>query len=303
MLQLRELPYRVYSSLCWKGLTDWVPDEMHLKIMYRRYLGCYPNFNSPVGFNEKINWLKMHDRQPIYTHLVDKYEVKSWVADKVGAQYVTPAISRWDSVDSITIDSLPDQFVLKTNHDCGGIAICRDKAQFDLASAKKMLKNHLQRNYYYGCREWPYKDVTRCVFAEEYLEQCGASDLIDYKFYCFDGNPAFLYVSQGMERHETAHISFINLEDWSFAPFGRSDYAPFDVLPEKPASFEQMLEIAKALSEGMPFVRVDLFEIDGLPRFSEMTFHPCAGFMPFEPVAWDRRLGDLLHLPAREGEK
>ena len=294
-------PWRVYVYAAGKGFTNWVPDEPHLKAMYRGTMGRKLNLANPLTFNEKLQWLKIHDRNPLYTTLVDKYRVKQWVADRIGSEHVTRTYAMWERSEYIDISGLPDRFVLKTNHDCGGVVICRNRAAFDLGAAKEKLAEHLKTNYFWRTREWPYKDVRPCVFAEEYLELDGGSGfdasrgMVDYKFYCFSGEPQFLYVSQGFENHETTRLSFVNM-DWTLAPFTRDDYAPLDCMPEKPGCFDDLVEIARTLSAGIPFVRVDLFVYEGRPRFSEMTFCPCAGWMKFVPDCWDAKVGTLLDL-------
>lgn len=204
----------------------------------------------------------------------------------------------WDSPDDINIDELPDKFVLKCTHNSGGIVICRDKESFDFAASKKKLEKAFKHNYFWLGREWPYKNVKPRIIAEEYMEDEGGDKigLTDYKFYCFDGVPKYLYVSSGLENHATARISFLTL-DWKFAPFGRSDYKPFEELPRKPENLQAMIETAKNLSEGFPFLRVDLYEIKGKIYFSELTLSPCSGMMPFSPKEWDERLGLELELP------
>lgn len=204
----------------------------------------------------------------------------------------------WDSPDDINIDELPEKFVLKCTHNSGGIVICRDKKSFDFAASKKKLEKAFKRNYFWLGREWPYKNVKPRIIAEKYMEDEGGAQigLTDYKFYCFDGVPKYLYVSSGLENHATARISFLTL-DWKFAPFGRSDYKPFEKLPRKPENLQAMIEIAKKLSDGFPFLRVDLYEIKGKIYFSELTLSPCSGMMPFSPWEWDERLGLELMLP------
>lgn len=324
-------PWRIYLLATSRGLTKWVPNEAHLKMAYRASMGRRVNLDNPQTFNEKLQWLKLHDRNPLYTTLVDKYRVKQWVAERIGERYVTPTYGAWERVEDIDLSSLPERFVLKTNHDCGGIAICRDRATFDFEAAKRKLAKHLRKNYYWGCREWPYKDVKPLVFAEEYLEaerpdgdmidykivdfggeargelarkgrpqSVGSCEMTDYKFYSFDGEPRYLYVSQGLENHETARISFLRM-DWSFAPFSRPDYSSFEELPEKPGCYDEMVVLARRLAEGIPFVRADLFVYQGHPRFSEMTFSPCGGFMPFDPPEWDGSLGGLVDLSVSYG--
>ena len=275
-----------------------IPDAAYLSMQYWLMFGAGLNLKDPKSFNEKLQWLKLHDRSPLYTTLVDKLAVKQWVIDRIGEEYVTPSFGYWDRAELIDLSKLPSEFVLKTNHDCGGVVICRDKESFCLNDAIPFLNRHLKRNYYWGCREWPYKNVHPMVFAEQYLQpECDGDNVetIDYKFYCFNGKPEFLYVSQGLDKHETARISFLTL-DWAFADFKRHDYYNFEVLPEKPRSFNEMERLARLLSEGIPFVRVDFFEYKGRPRFSEMTLTPCGGFMQFDPPEWDLKVGSLLDL-------
>ena len=176
--------------------------------------------------------------------------------------------------------------------------ICRDKSKFDLEAAKENLKKHYNRNYFWMGREWPYRNVKPRIIAEEYMEDAEESQagLTDYKFYCFNGIPKYLYVSAGLVNHSTARISFLTL-DWQFAPFGRSDYKPFEELPKKPVNLSLMIEIAEKLSKDFPFLRVDLYEIKGRVYFSELTLFPCSAMMPFTPKEWDERLGLELELP------
>lgn len=301
LTEVAKNPRRVLSWLGYHGMLQWMSDEDFIKQKYIANLGICPDLKEPKTFNEKLQWLKLHDRNPEYTNLVDKIKVKDWVSERIGHEYVTRTLECWNSAEEIDISELPERFVLKANHDSGGLSICRDRTTFDLAEAKARLRKSLRRNYYWGCREWPYKNVEPRAFAEEYLEGGSSNKIIDYKFYCFSGEPKFLYVSQGLEDHTTARISFLNL-DWSFAPFTREDYAPFKELPEKPESYEKMVELARILSSGIPFVRVDFFEYRGAPRFSEMTFTPCGGFMRFKPAIWDERIGEMLSLAGAYGD-
>lgn len=290
----------------------FLSDPAYLKICYRLKMGMRLNLDSPKTFNEKLQWLKLHDRNPLYTTLVDKASVKSWVAERIGCEHVIPTIGVWDSFGKIDFDILPERFVLKCTHDSGGLVICRNRAAFDIDAARKKIERSLRRNYFYHGREWPYKDVPPRVLAEEYLDlsdrgqqprnESGAlcsvdsSGLIDYKFYCFNGEPRFLYVSQGLEDHATARISFVSL-DWSTESFRRSDYASFENLPDKPRSFEEMLAFAKVLARGIPFVRVDFYDGPNGALFSEMTFFPCSGMTMFEPPEADELIGRMLRLP------
>lgn len=287
-----------------KKLLKWMPDKPYLWLYYVAKLKRNLNFRNPKSFNEKLQWLKVYDRKDIYTTMVDKFEAKEFVKERIGQEYIIPTLGIWERVEDIDFSSLPEKFVLKCTHDSGGLVVCRDKSKLDVAAAKKTLEKSLNTNFYYWTREWPYKNVKPRILAETYMEDPQQQNgLIDYKFYCFDGKPEFLYVSKGLEDHATASISFLNL-DWSFAPFQRGDYKGFETLPEKPVGYEKMLEIATELSKGISFLRVDLYEIDGKIYFSEMTFTPCGGTMRFAPMEWDDKIGQLLTLPGKtkEGE-
>ena len=256
----------------------------------------YPlDLEHPKTFNEKIQWLKLYDRKPIYTTMVDKYEVKKYVANIIGEDYVIPTIGVYNNVEDIDFDALPNQFVLKCTHDSGGLVICRNKENLDREASIRKLRHFLQRQYFWRNREWPYKNVPRRIIAEKYMQEGANLSLTDYKFYCFNGEVKYLYVSKGLENHSTARISFLTTE-WQFAPFGRSDFAPLTELPEKPSRFKEMLQIASKLSAGHRFLRVDLYQINGKIYFSELTFHPCSGMMPFTPKEWDEKVGNYIVL-------
>lgn len=286
-------PALVYPLATSRGLTNWVPDKVHLNLLYRVRIGARLNLECPTGFNEKLQWLKLHDRNPLYTRLVDKYAVKDWVADRIGARYVTETFACWDRAEDIDISSLPERFVLKTSHDCGGIAICRDRATFDLNAAKRKLARHLKRNYFWGGREWPYKNVKPCVFAEEYLEPNASGDLTDYKFMCFGGRTRCAFTCTGRAEGDL-RVDFFDV-GWKHLPFTRH-YPNADVPPERPRRLEDMVALAERLSEGIPFVRVDFYEQGDRVLFGEMTFYPGSGFEEFDPEEWDARLGSWLQI-------
>ena len=302
MKQILRIPYGMFNFLAYRGFFKWIPDEPYLKIQYKAFFGCELNLDKPKTFNEKLQWLKLHDRNSLYITMSDKFAVKEYIREKLGKDYVIPLIGGpWKNADEINFDELPNQFVLKCTHDSGGLVICRDKNTLDKKAAKKILNKSLSKNYFYWCREWAYKDIKPLIIAEKYMEDSNSSEskmkqcLTDYKFYCFNGKVKYLYVSVGLENHKTARISFLT-PDWKFAPFNRSDYIPYDKLPEKPHNYSKMIEIAEYLSKGIPFLRVDLFELNKNIYFSEFTFYPCGGFMPVIPNEWDKKLGELLIL-------
>ena len=287
-----------FAYLTELGFMNHMSDEAFTLREYRYRTGKTLNLKNPQTFNEKLQWLKVHDHNPEYTKMVDKYAAKQYAAEKIGADHIIPALGVWSTFDEIDFDALPEQFVLKCTHDSGGLVICRDKTQFDKAAARRKIEKYLKRKYFYEHREWPYKDVQPQILAEQYMQDGDQKSLVDYKFYCFNGVPRYLYVSRGMENHATAQIGFLNLE-WTFAPFGRTDYRPLSELPPKPQRYEEMLEFARKFSEGIPFLRVDLYEINGKVYFGELTFTPCAGAMPFDPPQADLEVGRLLDISGR----
>ena len=287
--------YRMYA-LSFKGFYKNVDDAKYLKHVYKSKMGKELNLENPTTFNEKLQWLKIYDRKPEYTLMVDKYEAKKYVAERIGEEHIIENYGVWDKFDDIDFDALPEKFVLKCTHDSGGLAICRDKNTFDKQKAKKKINRSLKLNYFYSSREWPYKNVKPRIIAEKYMEDSNdCLGLMDYKFYCFDGEPKFLYISKDLENHSIASISFLNL-DWTFAKYKRSDYKAFSELPQKPKLLDEMLQICRVLSKDIPFLRVDLYEIDERVYFSELTFCPCAGFMPFVDPSHDKELGELINL-------
>jgi hypothetical protein len=302
----------IYVLRIEQRLRHW-DDARYLRLLFRVRMGRRLDLRNPRTFSEKLQWLKLHDRQPVYSTMVDKYDVKQWVSERIGSSYVVPNLGVWNSFDAIEFDVLPEQFVLKCTHDSGGLVICKDRAAFDMHAARSKIENSLARNYHYLGREWPYRDVKPRVLAEVYLptwvpenvkvdadalqrvSQQAEAGMIDYKFYCFHGEPKFLYVSQGLHDHQTAKMIFLTC-DWKPAGFARPDYHHFDELPSQPASLNEMLSVARKLAAGIPFVRVDLFEHFGRVLFSELTFHPVSGMMPVEPKSADVDIGRFLHL-------
>lgn len=292
--KLAKDPKAFYLAASARGLTSWIPDSVHLKIMFRLSLGTRLDLNNPQTYNEKLQWLKLHDRNPVHTLLVDKFRVKGWVAERIGEEHVTKAIAVWSNVEDIDIGSLPKQFVLKTNHDSGGVVVCRDKADFDASRACDFLGKRLKRNYYWGTREWPYKDVPPLVFAEEYLEEFDSGDLPDYKFFCFNGKVKAMYVISGRFSKEGPKSDYFDAE-YNHLPF-INKYPNAAATPKKPKHFEEMKRAAEKLSEGIPHVRVDFFETAEGYYFGEMTFFHWSGLVRFEPEEWDYTFGSWIDL-------
>ena len=290
----------IRKELVGRGFFKWRSDEAVIKSVYKREMKKKLNLENPVTYNEKLQWLKLYDRKPIYTTMVDKYEAKKYVADIIGEEYIIPTLGVWDRFEDIDFDKLPEQFVLKCTHDSGGLSICRDKSTFNKKAAKRKLQASLKRNFFWAKREWVYKNIKPRIIAEQYMEEQDGQGLRDYKFFCFNNEPKLLYISQGLENHDTASISFYDM-DGKEMPFHRSDFKTMEPNFQLPENFHEMAKKAEIIAQNVqsPFVRVDLYSINGKIYFSEITFYPCSGMMPFEPEEWDKTLGDWIRLPEK----
>ncbi len=266
-------------------------------MMFRLKMGRKLNLDNPQTFSEKLQWLKLYDRKSIYTTMVDKFAVKQYVADIIGKEYIIPTLGVWDSFDEIDFDKLPNQFVLKTTHSGGstGVVICRDKNKFDFDKAKRKLNYSLKSDIYMGFREWPYKNVPKRIIAEKYLKS-EFGELRDFKFFCFDGCAKFLEVISDRERIDTeTKLDFFDI-DFNLLPFIQK-WPNSEGNIQRPLIFDEMNSIAEALSQDIPHVRVDLYEVDGMLYFGELTFFHWSGLVPFTPQEWDKTLGDMINLP------
>lgn len=276
----------------------WIPDALYLRLRYFVLMKNPLHLKNPKTFNEKLQWLKLYDRRLEYTDMVDKCEVKRIVADKVGEEYIIKTYGVWNSFDEIDFDTLPEQFVLKCTHDSGGLVIVTDKALFDKDKAREKIEKCMKLNFYWSAREWPYKNVKPRIIAEEYMEDAKTSELRDYKFFCFDGEPKALFVaSERQKEDEETKFDFFDM-DYNHLPIinGHPNAA---IPPEKPVNFDKMKELAATLSEGIPHLRVDFYEVNGKVYFGELTFSHWSGMVPFEPAEWDKTFGDWIKLPTK----
>lgn len=268
------------------------PDALWLKMLYRSRLHRKLNLKNPQRFTEKLNWLKLHDRNPLYTKLVDKYEVKQYIKERFGEQMVIPILGVWNHFDDIDFNTLPDQFVLKCTHDSGRFCICRDKLSFDKNAARDKMELSLKNNFFWWTREWPYKNVKPRIIAEKFMVDDDNDTLTDYKFFCFHGEPRMMYISKDVSADP--RTDFFDME-WNHLPFRLKD-PNADVMPSKPVLFEEMRTIARTLSQGIPHVRVDLYVINSQIYFGEMTFFHNSGIFSVTPDEWDYKIGEWLDL-------
>lgn len=268
-------------------------DRLYLQIRYycsrRRRL----NLVNPQTFNEKLQWMKLYNRNPLYTTLVDKYAVKGYVANLIGEQYIIPTLGVWNNVDEIDFSSLPDKFVLKVTHDSGGLVICTDKSKLDINQVKKRLSRALKNDYFYYSREWPYKNVPHRIIAEEYKKDTKTNCLRDYKLYMFNGVFKAMFIAFDREKGATK----ANYYDQNFERLPLLwGYPSYDGPVEKPQCFDEMIKLAEVLSKGIPHVRVDFYEVDGHVYFGEMTFFDASGMSSFNPPEWNNIFGSWIDL-------
>ena len=278
----------------WK-MMRYMPDRIFLKMRYKLCVHKRLNLNNPIEFNEKIQWLKLYDRNPLYTTIVDKYEAKKYITSIIGEEYVIPTLGVWNNFENIDFDMLPNQFVLKCTHDSGGLIICKDKRSFDVDYAKEKINSSLINNFYYLGREWPYKDVKPRIIAEKYLQEENEEGLIDYKVHCFNGEPKLILVCKNRFHQSEFQESFFDTK-WSQLELSRPGIKKCSPIPRRPVLLNDMLSVASVLSSGIPFMRVDFYEVENHLYFGELTLYPASGLLPFEPDRYDKILGDWIDL-------
>ena len=281
------------------GLCNWMDDESFLKKQFNYMMGYELDLENPRTFNEKLQWLKIHNRKPEYTMMVDKYAVRQYIADTIGAEYLIPLLGVWDSPEQINFDDLPQQFVLKCNHNSGlGMCICKDKSSLDLEKVKKELKKGLQQDYYSTSREWPYKNVKRKIVCEQYMKDGKSDELMDFKFMCFNGKVQCVFTCTDRFSSDGLKVTFFDC-DWKKLPFER--HYPASSKPiAPPSNLKKMIELAQVLSQNHPFLRVDFYEIEGKIYFGELTFFPGSGYEEFSPFEVDEQLGKLIVLNTKQ---
>lgn len=287
---------------------NWLFSEpKYLKILYKLKMNRKLNLESPCDYQEKLQWLKLYNHNPRYTRMVDKITAKEYVAEVIGDKYIIPTLGTWEHADQIDFDILPNQFVLKTNHGGGsiGVIVCTDKSKLNKKTTKEKLEKSLKYSVYPKQKEWPYKNVKPMILAEQYMSddsEFNRGGLSDYKFTCFNGVADNVMVCTDRASGDTKFYFYDR--DWNLMPLnvrGKNTDPSFK-LP-KPDCIDEMFEIAGKLSEGIPFLRVDLYCINERPYFGETTFFPASGFDPNILPETEKYFGDKILLPNKKDKK
>ncbi len=279
-----------------RSIKNRLPDSWFLRLKYRKVMGTRLDLKDPKTLNEKLQWLKLYDRNPLYTTMVDKVAAKEYVAAKIGWEHIIPTLGVWEHPSQIAWDALPERFVLKCNHNSGlGMQICKDKSALDVQEVSQALEEGLKQDYYRTNREWPYKNVPRKILAERFMDNDG-QELADYKVHCFNGVPQLILVCQDRFSAKGLTEDFFSA-GWEHLPVRRPKHPNASVPPPCPEQLEEMLAFAQQLAKDVPFLRVDFYIIAKTVYFSELTFFPASGFERFAPESWDAVFGRWLTLP------
>ena len=293
-----ENPQYFITSPAAKGWLNWVPDSLYLKVLYRVIMGRKLNLKNPKEYNEKLQWLKLNDRKPEYSTMVDKYEVRGYIEDLLGDKYLIPCLGIYDSVDDIDIDALPDRFVLKCTHDSGSVEICKDKSSFDIEGARHRLSQAMKRNYYATYREWPYKYDKPRIIAEGYLEGDGG-DLKDYKVMCFNGEAKIIEVHENRFVEGKVHTQTFYDREWNIVPLTQVETVTVDRPGERPRQLDEILRLSELIAKDMYHARIDWYIEGDKIYFGEITFFDGSGFESFSTPEMERMLGDMIKLPEK----
>lgn len=296
--QVKKAESTVFKIMNHCGFYKNWDDTKYLKLIYKIRTGETLNLDKPVTYNEKLQYLKLHDRKPEYSIMVDKYQAKAYVGKIIGMQYIIPLLGVWDKFDDIDFSQLPASFVLKCNHDCGGVVICKDKSTFDKRVAKKKLEKHLKNNFYYYGREWPYKNVKPKILCEQYMEDKEDKELKDYKVMCFSGEPKYIQVHSGRYT-DKQHQDFYDIH-WNKTNItqtgGMKKFQSSDGYAKRPRNLDLMIEFSRKLSQKMRQVRIDWYEVNGQLYFGEITLYDGSGFVLFDDRKIDEELGNLINI-------
>ena len=270
----------------------FIPKKHYLKIVYKIKTGEKLNLKNPTTFCDKQNWLKINEIHPEYTQLVDKVGVREYIKEKIGEEYLFPIYGAWNHFSDIDFDTLPDKFVLKCNHDSGSVKVIADKSTINNDELEKFFEDRLKLNPYTFGREYPYRNVKPCIIAEKFMIPDGEEDIRDYKFFCFNGKPEIMFIAT--DRSTDVKFDFFDMDFNHLDITNIHEQSGLEI--QKPEMFDEMKKVAAKLSQGMKFVRIDLYEIRGKIYFGEFTFFHGGGFWPMTPEKWEYDLGKLIHI-------
>lgn len=289
-------PQRLILRMAERGKFNWMSDEAYLKMIYRLRMGKKLDLDKPITYNEKLQWIKLYDRRPEYCVYADKYEVRTYLKERIGEECLVPLLGIYNKFEDIDFDVLPNQFVLKCTHDSGGIVICKDKSQLDIEAAKNKINRCLKNNFYYHGREWPYKNLKPRIICEKYLVDESGFELKDYKFMCFNGEPKCCIVCLNRNLNGL-NVDYYDM-DWNPIPVVQH-YPRSGQKIAKPICFDRMVEVAKELSNGIPHIRVDFYEVYAHLYIGELTLFHGNGLREFTPESYDKLLGSWIELPMK----
>lgn len=292
----KDFAFRVVRKTC----SGWMPDSLYLRIVYRVLIGKRLHLRNPQSYNEKLQWLKLYDHNPLYTTMVDKYAVKKYVADIIGEEYIIPTLGVWDRPEDIDFSSLPGRFVLKTTFGGGGrdVVICKDKSSLDIAGTIDYLKGFMKQDVYRYLKEWPSKNIPRRIIAEKYMEEHGRPSLTDYKVMCFNGVARLIELHNG--RYTDNHTQDFYDRDWNLSGITQGSYGEASkTLAERPSKLGEMIALSETLAKGIPHIRVDWYLIDDQLYFGELTFFDGSGLGPWDKDEDDLLMGSWIQLPEK----
>lgn len=293
-LSLCRTPGKLILAAGRNGLLNFLPDELYLKAVFKAETGYPLHLDDPKTYNEKLQWIKLYDRKPEYTLYADKYSVRSFVAEQIGAEYLVPLIGVYENSKEIPWEKLPDRFVLKCSHASGYNIICKDKRELNIQEAYKSLDQWLRKNAYWSAREWCYKDIKPRIICEEFIETNDGNTPDDYKFMCFNGEPKLIQVHHDRYGHHTLDYY---TPDWQKSDLKRIDAEKSLATVEKPGKLDEMLSIARTLSKNLYYARIDLYYASQHVYFGEITLYPTGGFSTFSNFEDDLILGSYIRLP------
>ena len=274
-----------------------MPDKVYIQLYYRLRTGRKLNMKNPTTFNEKIQWMKFNYRFPLQSVVSDKLLVRNYVKEKIGKEYLIPLLGKWKKFDEIDFDTLPDQFVLKCNHDSGGLVVCRDKSALDYRKAKNKIEKSLKSNFYTIGREYQYRNIKPMILCEKFISENGKVPM-DYKIYCFNGKPDVILVCRNRFSNDSHKAEYLFYDqNWKFLPWIKGDEKKKDPKLPRPKNLDEMLEVAKKLSEDFIYARIDLYNVNGKIYFGEITLSPNSGFYSGLTEETDRILGEKIHIP------